>query len=83
MIPVIDNKMVGFFMNKILLALILVTGVSTIAEAGKGRQPCSGKKVVLVTVKVRNLFAMMDLLVNPKKYVDAKVILWALILEKV
>ena len=41
------------------------------------------KKVVLVTVKVRNLFAMMDLLVNPKKYVDAKVILWALILEKV
>lgn len=42
-----------------------------------------GKKVVLVTVKVRNLFAMMDLLVNPKKYVDAKVILWALILEKV
>ena len=31
-------------MNKILLALILVTGVSTIAEAGKGRQPCSGKK---------------------------------------
>ena len=44
MIPVIDNKMVGFFMNKILLALILVMGVSTIAEAGKGRQPCSGKK---------------------------------------
>ena len=39
-------------MNKILLALILVMGVSTIAEAGKGRQPCSGKKGVKTTAGI-------------------------------
>lgn len=31
-------------MNKILLVFIVSMGISTIAEAGKGRQPCSGKK---------------------------------------
>jgi hypothetical protein len=31
-------------MHKILFALIFAMGISTVAEAGKGRQPCSGKK---------------------------------------
>lgn len=31
-------------MEKIILGLILIVGSISIAEAGKGRQPCSGKK---------------------------------------
>ncbi|UTO20605.1 hypothetical protein NGC85_05855 [Acinetobacter sp. Z1] len=31
-------------MRKIILSLFLIVGSISIAEAGKGRQPCSGKK---------------------------------------
>ena len=41
------------------------------------------RKVESVIAKVHNLFAMMDLSASLKKYVNAKVVLWALILEKV
>jgi hypothetical protein len=70
-------------MNKILLALILVTGVSTIAEAGKGRQPCSGKKGGISHCQGSQFVCNDGSISKSKKYVDAKVILWALILEKV
>lgn len=31
-------------MEKVLFLSLRVLGISTVAEAGKGRQPCSGKK---------------------------------------
>ncbi|WP_333661036.1 hypothetical protein [Acinetobacter sp.] len=31
-------------MKQVALGLILLVGISTIADAGRGRQPCSGKK---------------------------------------
>lgn len=29
---------------KIIVAVVLALGLSTVAEAGRGKQPCSGKK---------------------------------------